>query len=161
MTDNAVLTVGDQRIELPVIEGAEGELSVDISSLRSQAGLTTYDPGLVNTSICKSAITYIDGAKGILRYRGIPVEQFTAQPRPNFVEVAWLLIFGRLPTADELKMFRDQLTSHELLHEDVKDQFQPGVVSGLSEEHRWDDHSQFVGDEQFPDQTNQDQSKGA
>jgi citrate synthase len=124
MVDNAVLIVGDQPIELPILEGAEGERSIDISRLQSQTGLTTFDPGLVNTSICKSAITYVDGDKGILRYRGIPVEQFTAQAQPNFVEVAWLLISGSLPTGDELKMFREQLTSHELLHEDVKDQFQ-------------------------------------
>ncbi|MCG6939273.1 MAG: citrate synthase [Gammaproteobacteria bacterium] len=124
MTDNAVLMVDGQTIELPIVEGAEGERSIDITALRAQTGLTSYDPGLVNTSICKSAITYIDGDKGVLRYRGIPVEQFTVQPQPNFVEVVWLLIFGNLPSREELKIFRDMLTSHELLHEDVKDQFQ-------------------------------------
>lgn len=124
MTENAILMVGDQRIELPVIQGAEGDKSIDISGLLAKTGFTSYDPALVNTAICKSAITYIDGEKGILRYRGIPVEEFTTQPQPNFVEVAWLLIFGRLPSRHELNDFRDQLTTHELLHEDVKDQFQ-------------------------------------
>jgi len=124
MTETAILMVGDQRIELPVIEGAEGEKAIDMSSLLAKTGMTSYDPALGNTSICKSAITYIDGDKGILRYRGIPIEQFTTQPKPNFVEVAWLLIFGKLPTIQELAEFREQLTTHELLHEDVKDQFQ-------------------------------------
>ncbi|MDH5612498.1 MAG: citrate synthase [Gammaproteobacteria bacterium] len=124
MTETAILMVGDQRIELPVIEGAEGEKAIDMSSLLAKTGMTSYDPALGNTSICKSAITYIDGDKGILRYRGIPVEEFTTQPKPNFVEVAWLLIFGKLPTLQELAEFREQLTTHELLHEDVKDQFQ-------------------------------------
>lgn len=124
MKENAILMVGDQRIELPVIEGAEGEKAIDISSLLAKTGMTSYDPALGNTSICKSAITYIDGDQGILRYRGIPVEEFTTQPQPNFVEVAYLLIFGKLPTLHELAEFREQLTRHELLHEDVKDQFQ-------------------------------------
>lgn len=124
MTDNAILMVGEQRIELPIVQGNEGEKSIDISGLLTKTGLTSYDPGLVNTAICKSAITYIDGDNGILRYRGIPVEEFTQQPKPNFIEVAWLLIFGRLPTVEELNEFREQLTAHELLHEDLKDQFQ-------------------------------------
>jgi len=124
MAETAILMVGEQRIELPVIQGAEGDKAIDISGLLAKTGLTSYDPALVNTAICKSSITYIDGEKGILRYRGVPVEDFTTQSKPNFVEVAWLLIFGRLPTDTELNDFRDQLTSHELLHEDVKDQFQ-------------------------------------
>ncbi len=124
MTETAILMIGDQRIELPVIHGTEGEKSIDISSLRKKTGLTSYDPALGNTSICKSAITYIDGEKGILHYRGIPVEEFTAQPSPNFVEVAWLLIFGSLPSHKELSDFRERLTAHELLHEDVKALFQ-------------------------------------
>ncbi len=124
MTDKAVLIVGEKRVELPIFEGSDGSRSIDISALQLQAGVTSYDPGLANTSICKSAITYIDGDKGILRYRGIPVEQFTAQAEPNFVEVAWLLIFGELPSRNDLTRFRDQLTTHELLHEDVKDIFQ-------------------------------------
>jgi citrate synthase len=121
MTEKAVLCIGDQRIELPVIEGTEGERAVDITRLRDQTGLVTYDPSLGNTAVCKSAITFIDGDKGILRYRGIPIEQFT--DHPNFVEAAWLIIFGRLPKADELERFSSLLTNNELLHEGVKHQF--------------------------------------
>ena len=95
--------VGDQKIELPILVGTEGERAVDITRLRDQTGLITYDPSLGNTGVCKSAITFIDGEKGILRYRGIPIEQFTK--KPNFVEVAWLLIFGRLPRKEELDQF--------------------------------------------------------
>ena len=122
MTDKAILTIGDKQIELPVLEGTEGERAVDITKLRDQTGLTTYDPSLGNTSVCKSAITFIDGEKGILRYRGIPIEQFT--DKPNFVEVAWMLIFGRLPKHDEMARFSSLLTENELLHEGVKHQFQ-------------------------------------
>ena len=124
MTDKVILVIGDQRIELPVIAGTEGDRSIDISGLLAKTGYTSYDPALANTAVCKSAITYIDGDKGILRYRGIPVEEFTTRAQPNFVEVTWLLIFGRLPSPAELDEFRGQLTAHELLHEDVKDLFQ-------------------------------------
>jgi citrate synthase len=122
MSEKAVLTFGDKRIEMPVLVGTDGEVAVDISKLRDQTGMITYDPGLGNTAACQSSVTYIDGDKGILRYRGIPIEQFTN--KPNFVEVAWLLIFGRLPKRDELQSFSDQLTENELLHEGLKHQFQ-------------------------------------
>ncbi len=118
----AILTLGDKQIELPIIEGTEGERAIDISKLREQTGYITYDPSLGNTGSCKSEITFIDGDKGILRYRGIPIEQFTQ--KPNFVEVAWLLIFGRLPKKDELTDFSARLTRNELLHEGLKHQFQ-------------------------------------
>jgi citrate synthase len=121
MSDKAILTIGDQRIELPIHCGSEGERAIDVTKLRDQTGLTTFDPSLGNTSVCRSAITFIDGEKGILRYRGIPIEQLTS--KPNFVEVAWMLIFGRLPRHDELKRFSELLTAHELLHEGVKHQF--------------------------------------
>jgi len=123
MSNNkAILTIGDQRIELPTLEGSEGERAIDISKLRDQTGYITYDPSLGNTGVCQSSVTFIDGDKGILRYRGIPIEQFTL--RPNFVEVAYLLIFGRLPTHDELTDFSARLTANELLHEGLKHQFQ-------------------------------------
>jgi len=122
MSEKATLTVGDQKYELPILEGTEGERAVDITSLRERSGLITYDPSLGNTGVCRSEITYIDGEKGILRYRGIPIEQFTNEP--NFVETAWMLIFGKLPRRDELKNFSDLLTNNELLHEGVKHQFQ-------------------------------------
>ncbi|MGD0898798.1 MAG: citrate synthase [Thermoguttaceae bacterium] len=121
MPEKAVLRFGNQQIELPVLVGTEGEQAIDITRLRDQTGFVTYDPSLGNTAVCKSAITFIDGDKGILRYRGIPIEQFT--DHPNFVEAAWLLIFGRLPTATELGQFSNRLTANELLHEGLKHQF--------------------------------------
>jgi len=122
MSEKAFLIIGDQQVELPIMSGSEGERAIDISRLREQTGLLSYDPSLGNTAVCKSEITFVDGEKGILRYRGIPIEQFTN--KPNFVEVAWLLIFGRLPNKDELANFSDKLTENELLHEGLKHQFQ-------------------------------------
>ncbi len=122
MSEKAVLTVDGRTIELPVLTGTEGERVIDISRLRDETGLCTFDPSLGNTAVCKSEITFVDGEQGILRYRGIPIEQFTA--RPNFVEAAWLLIFGRLPRKTELKDFSTQLTENELLHEGLKHQYQ-------------------------------------
>ncbi len=121
MAEMAKLTIGDKTIELPVIEGSEGEHAIDISKLRDQTGYITYDPSMGNTGVCKSAITFVDGDKGILRYRGIPIEQFA--DRPNFVEAAWLLIFGHLPKKDEMERFSARLTRNELLHEGLKHGF--------------------------------------
>jgi citrate synthase len=120
--DKAILTMGDRRVELPILTGTEGDVALDITNLREQTGAVVYDPSLGNTAVCRSAITFIDGEQGMLRYRGIPIEQFTA--KPNFVEVAWMLIFGRLPRREELARFSDLLTANELLHEGVKHQFQ-------------------------------------
>jgi citrate synthase len=122
MSEKAILTIGDQTIELPIIEGTEGERAVDITRLRDQTGYVTFDASLGNTAACRSQITYIDGEKGILRYRGIPIEQFTA--KPNFVEAAYLLIFGHLPKHEELVDFSARLTANELMHEGLKHQFQ-------------------------------------
>ncbi len=122
MSGKAVLRFGDQQIELPIIVGVEGDRAVDISKLRDATGLTTYDPALSNTAVCKSSITFIDGRKGLLRYRGIPIEQFTEHP--DFIETAWLLIFGRLPKKNELDRFSKGLTLNELLHEAMTHQFQ-------------------------------------
>ncbi len=122
MPEHAVLTIGEKRVELPVLTGSEGERAIDISRLREQTGLITYDPSLGNTGVCRSTITFLDGEAGVLRYRGIPIEQFTE--RPNFVEAAWLLIFGRLPNRQELDEFSALLTEHELLHEGLRHQFQ-------------------------------------
>ena len=127
MTETAKLTIGDKTYEFPLIVGSEGETAIDITKLRSQSGLITYDPGYANTGSCKSAITFIDGEKGILRYRGIPVEQFV--DHPNFMEVAWLLIFGKLPTKDEIQNFSRQLTENELLNESMKHHFEGFPVS--------------------------------
>jgi len=107
---------------LPVVVGTENELAIDISELRSQSGAITLDDGYANTGSCASSITYIDGEKGILRYRGYPIEQLAA--RASFIEVAYLLIFGELPTVDQLAEFRALLIEHEFIHEDMRHHFE-------------------------------------
>ena len=122
MNRTATFTFGDKTLELPVVEGSEGELAVDISSLRASTGLITLDPAFGNTGACKSAITFIDGDAGILRYRGIPIEQLAE--RSTFIETAWLLIFGRLPNKAELDRFRARLTTNAAIHESFKHHFE-------------------------------------
>ena len=97
-------------------------MAVDVSKLRDAMGMVTLDQSLANTAICRSEITFIDGDQGILRYRGIPIEQLV--DRPNFVEIAWLLIFGHLPNRDELAAFSENLSNNQLLHEGLRHQFQ-------------------------------------
>jgi citrate synthase len=122
MSDNAVLNLPDgQSIELPVITGSENEKAIDISKLRPQTGHITLDPGYGNTGSCLSSITFLNGEKGILRYRGIPIEQLAA--KASFVEVCYLLIYGKLPNESELNSFEYSLTHHALLHEDMKNFF--------------------------------------
>jgi len=118
MSEVAKLTVDDQEIELPIVEGTEQERGLDISQLRGTSGLVTLDEGYVNTGSTTSAITFLNGEKGILRYRGYPIEQLAK--KCDFVEVAYLLIYGELPTADELQTFRMTLRRHTLLHEDMR-----------------------------------------
>lgn len=122
MTKKATLSYSGHNYELDVVEGSEGELGLDIGRLRQDSGLITLDPGYVNTGSCQSAITYIDGEKGILRYRGIPIEQFAQSP--NFIEVAWLLIFGKLPNPAEYEDFAVDLRKHANLDEGMKHHFQ-------------------------------------
>jgi citrate synthase len=122
MKRTATLKFAGRTVELPVVEGSEGELAVDISRLRDETGLITLDPGFGNTGACQSAITYIDGEKGILRYRGIPIEQLAEHS--NFVEATWLLIYGRLPGRAELDRFNERLTRHAPLHESFKHHFE-------------------------------------
>lgn len=116
--ETAQLRLGDQEIELPVVVGTEGEHAIDISKLRSQTGYITLDEGYVNTGTTHSAITYLDGETGILRYRGYPIEELAAHS--DFVEVSYLLIFGELPSAEQLDEFRQGLRQHTMLHEDIK-----------------------------------------
>ncbi len=116
----AVLRLGEQEVELPVVRGSEDELAIDISKLRANRGLITLDYGFVNTGACESAITYIDGDAGILRYRGIPIEQLVERDHPSFLETSYLLIWGELPTRAELDEFRFEIRRHTLLHEDAK-----------------------------------------
>ncbi len=114
----AQIKVGDVNFEADVVVGSEGERGIDIGKLRDQTGIVTLDPAFVNTASTKSAITFIDGDKGILRYRGIPIEQLAEHS--SFVETAYLLIYGHLPTADELTRFSTLLTRHSMIHEDMK-----------------------------------------
>ena len=122
MSQTAGLRVGGTEVELPVVQGTEGERAVDIRHLRERTGLVTLDPGFANTGSCKSAITFVDGERGVLRYRGIPIEQF--EQSPNFVEVAWLLIFGRLPIGEEYDRFSQELTANANLDERMKHHFE-------------------------------------
>lgn len=117
----AKLTYDGKTYELPIIIGTEGETAIDISSLRNESGLITFDPGFGNTGACKSNITYVDGEKGILRYRGYPIEELAKHG--NFIETAWLLIFGELPRKEDLLRFRALLCDEELLHEELLHHF--------------------------------------
>ena len=116
----AVLRHGDREVTLPVVRGTENELGVDIAKLRAETGLITLDYGFMNTGSTESAITYIDGDAGILRYRGIPIEQLVERASPSFLEPAYLLIYGELPPTAQLDEFRFGIRRHTLLHEDAK-----------------------------------------
>ncbi|MEZ5015023.1 MAG: citrate synthase [Chitinophagales bacterium] len=118
MPDQAVITLGDKEVTLPVFVGTEGEASIDINKLRDQSGFVTLDSGYKNTGATKSAITFLDGEKGILRYRGYPIEQLAE--KSNFIEVAYLLLYGELPTNEQFVEFTDKIMHHTLVHEDVK-----------------------------------------
>ncbi len=113
----AQFTFRDRTINLPVVIGSEGEVGVDIEKLRNTTGAITLDPGFGNTGACRSAITFIDGEKGILRYRGYPIEELAE--RASFLEVAWLLINGELPSKQQLSEFTTAITRHTMLHEDL------------------------------------------
>ncbi len=116
-TQVASLTVDGKTIELPIVEGSEGERALDISKLRGDTGLITLDHGFVNTGSCQSNVCFIDGEQGILRYRGYNIEDLAE--KSTFVETAYLLIYGKLPTKTELQAFSTGLTRHSLLHEDM------------------------------------------
>jgi len=110
-----------KNVELPVVVGTENEHALDISKLRAQTGYITLDDGYGNTGSCQSGITFIDGEKGILRYRGIPIEQLAE--KASFIETAQLIINGELPTKSEYRRFRDLLIKHEMLHEGLRNHF--------------------------------------
>jgi citrate synthase len=122
MSNEAQLTIEDKTWPIPLVTGAENEVALDISALRNQTGCITLDEGFANTGSCLSSITYIDGEAGILRYRGFPIEQLAVAS--NFVEVAYLLIYGRLPAMVELKNFKALLTENMLLHEAMQHHFE-------------------------------------
>ena len=114
----AVLKFEGREIELPVVTGTEGDKALDIQTLRRSTGLVTIDPGFANTASCRSQITYIDGEKGVLRYRGIPIEELVK--KSTFVDVAYLLVHGTLPTEQERLDFSSMLNLNSLVHEDMR-----------------------------------------
>jgi citrate synthase len=118
----AELKIDGKSYQLPVVEGVEQERAIDISSLRNASGMITLDDGYANTGSCQSQVTFIDGEKGILRYRGIPIEELAE--KSTFIEVAHLIIMGHLPNSSELRRFSDLLTENELLNEAMKHHFE-------------------------------------
>jgi citrate synthase len=118
MGDTAKIELEGKIYELPVIVGSENEKAIDISKLRDLTGYVTLDTGYKNTGATKSAITFLDGEEGILHYRGYPIEQLAE--KASFIEVAYLLIFGELPTTKELNDFEESIKRHTLVHEDMK-----------------------------------------
>jgi len=121
MSEVAKITLGEKTIELPIITSSENEKAIDIRKLRGETGYITYDPGFKNTGSTESAITYLDGEKGELRYRGYKIEDLCE--KADFLEVAYLILVGELPTKDEFKEFEKTITYHTLIHEDVKHVF--------------------------------------
>ena len=119
---DATLLLEGREYSLPVFEGSENEVALDITALRALSGAVTYDPGYANTGACRSAITFLDGERGILRYRGYPIEELAQ--KASFLAVAYLLIHGELPSPGELEAFSSSLTRHTLLKEDMKKFFE-------------------------------------
>ncbi|WP_372746461.1 citrate synthase [Lutibacter sp.] len=119
MPNIAILEIDGKKYEFPILKGSENELSIDISTLRSvTGGITTLDPGFKNTSSCESAITFLDGEKGILRYRGYSIEELAE--KSDFLEVCYLLIFGELPTKEQRLEFKNEIKKNTLVDEDIK-----------------------------------------
>ena len=118
MSQSVTLNHGDKTYEFPLVQGSENELGIDIKSLRAQTGLITYDPGFKNTGSCQSGITFLDGEEGILRYRGYSIEELA--DNASFLEVAYLLIFGDMPTAQQIKKFDADIRAESLVDEDIK-----------------------------------------
>ena len=127
LPDKATLTIGDTTAEFPVLQASDGNSSIDVSTLTKQTGYTALDYGFVNTASTRSDVTFIDGEQGILRYRGYPIDELAENA--TFLEVAWLLIYGDLPSADELAEFDERIRRHTLLHEDLKSFFS-GLPAG-------------------------------
>jgi len=121
MTDTAKLVLDGQTVELPVVVGTENEKGIDVTRLQSSTGYLTLDPGYANTGACKSAITFIDGDQGILRYRGYDIAELCE--KSTFMEVCYLLIHGELPTPEQFTRFKDKVLMHSLIHEDMKSFF--------------------------------------
>jgi len=122
MSNEAKLEIEGKTYTLPTIVGTEGEKAVDIASLRASSGYITLDDSYGNTGSCVSKITFIDGELGILRYRGIPIEELAE--KSTFIETAYLIIYGELPNRAQLRRFSDLFTEYQFLHEDMKYQFE-------------------------------------
>lgn len=122
MNNEAKLELQGKTFTLPTIVGSEGERALDVSSLRANTGYITLDDGYGNTGSCESKVTFIDGDQGILRYRGIPIEELAKES--TFIETAYLIIYGELPNQDQLKKFSGMLSDHQFLHEDMKYHFE-------------------------------------
>ena len=120
-TQKVVIRVGEKEAELPVVKATDGASGIDIKGLMAETGMSTYDQGFVNTSSTTSAITYIDGEAGVLRYRGYPIEQLAE--KKTFLDVSHLLVYGELPNEREFAKFDDTIRKHTLLHENLKDFF--------------------------------------
>jgi citrate synthase len=121
MSEKAHLTIGDKTYDLGITIGTENEKCIDIQKLRSDSGFITMDPGYGNTGSCYSSITYVDGAKGILRYRGYPIEEIAE--KASFVEVAYLILYGELPNVKQLRAFRESIAEHAALHTNLEHHF--------------------------------------
>jgi len=118
LAETVRIAAGDQHLDAPLVVGTEGERAIDISNLRAKTGLVTLDPAYMNTASTESAVTFLDGEKGILRYRGIPIEELGE--KSSFTETAYLLIYGKLPNRDELANWQRLLTRHSMIHEDMR-----------------------------------------
>jgi len=118
MTERAKITLEDKEYEFPVVRGTETDKGIDISKLRAETGFITLDAGCANTGPCKSSITYLDGEKGILRYRGYPIQELAE--KASFIEVSYLLMYGDLPTRDQLDAFENRIRRHTLIHEGMR-----------------------------------------
>ena len=119
MSEKATLNVNGGSYDLPLLKSSEGELCIEISKLRGQSnGITTIDRGFKNTASCESKITYLDGEKGVLRYRGYSIEELAS--KASFLEVAYLLIFGELPNKDELEKFHNDIVEQSIVADDIK-----------------------------------------
>ena len=118
MSDKAELHYKGNVYQLPIIEGTQNEMALDISRLRNESGLITLDKGFKNTGSTESAITFLNGEEGVLKYRGYSIEDLA--DKSSFVEVSYLLIYGELPTSEQLESFQEEITNHTLVHEDVR-----------------------------------------
>ena len=119
MSEKATLEINGQKYDFPIVHGTENEMAINISNLRAvSGGVTTIDPGFKNTGSCESAITFLDGEKGILRYRGYSIEELAE--KADFLEVAFLLIFGELPTAQQLLKFHEDIKENSIVDNDIR-----------------------------------------